>query len=145
MTRPLRAPKWHEPPEPLNEVERPAIRSLQREPWRVLKSSFATRFIGRRGGELQPDTVGPKERAELLSALEARHLLGAVYARLKERAFAGVSEKQRATLDLLVFGAVDVRETRTGTFKLTFRSLERKGRFTVQELHAAAFELRRLV
>ena len=143
MTRPLRAQRWHEPLE--LPVKRPAVPSLEREPWRALRSSFATRFIGKRGGELQPDAVNPKERAELISALEARHLLGAVYAELKERAFVGVSEEQRATLDLLVFGSVDVRETKTGTFKLTFRSLKRKGHFTVQGLYATAFELRRLV
>lgn len=144
MARPLRAHQWHDS-EPAEVVDRPAIPSLDREPWRALQSSLRIRFIGERGGELDAARVDPQARCELLSALEARHMLGSVYGTLKQRGFAGVTKDQRTTLDLLVFGFIDVRHLKTGEFRLDFRSSGRKGRFNVQELYSKAFELTRLV
>src|SRR5690349_11097160 len=137
MARPFRALKWHDVETDV--VEKPAIPSLEREPWRALQSSSRIRFIGERGGELDAAQVDPRIRAELISALEARHLLGSVHASLKQRDFAGVTTRQRTTLDLLVFGFIDVRHLKSGQFRLDFRSFGRKARFTVQELYAAAF------
>ena len=143
MTRPIRAQVWHD----LETVEEqpPATPSFDREPWRLLESSSRMRFFDQRGRELNPGQVDPRKRAELLMALETRHMLGSVYATLKARGYSGVSKEQQATLDLLVFGFADVRENKSGDFQLTFRSFRRKARFTVQELYSKTFELRRLV
>jgi len=143
MTRQLRAQRWHYSE---TEIEdRPAIPSLEREPWRVLQSSIRIRFIGARGSELDVNEVHPNSRAELVSALEARHLLGSVFTKLKHENFKDVTARQRLTLDLLVFGFIDVRHLKSGDFRLDFRSSGRKGRFTVPELSAAISELQRLV
>jgi len=143
MTRPLRAHQWHDS-EPAEVIDRPAIPSLDREPWRALQSSLRIRFIGPRGGDLDAATVDPQTRSELISALEARHMLGSVYSTLKQRGFAGVSRDQQKTLDLLVFGFINVRHLKTGEFRIDFRSFGRKGRFNVQELYSKVFELTRL-
>lgn len=146
MARLLRAQKW---PELAFVEEEPPVSPVEREPWgepwRALQSSLSVRFIGQRGGEIDVDRVDPQARAELVAALDARHRLGSTYATFKSRNFAGISKGELATLDLLVFGFIEVRHLKTGEFRLDFRSFNRKARFTVQELYATAFKLRRLV
>ena len=80
----------------------------------------------------------------MIAALEARHRLGSAYANLKASNFAGLTKDQHRCLELLVFGFISARHTKSGEFSLFFESFGRKARFTVQELYAKVFELNRL-
>jgi hypothetical protein len=68
--------------EPRNKLEPPDY-SLDREPWRALRSSLAVKFMSRRRNGWSADSISAQAKTEIISGLEARSAIIGGYSRIQ--------------------------------------------------------------